>query len=60
MNVDLCFSLIVPLKARRDVQSLVAMSAYYTLCLRVTVICTWTPYPRITVLRGHRVRVLQY
>ena len=38
MNVDLCFSLIVLLKARRDDQSLVPLFAYYTLYLRVTVI----------------------
>jgi len=47
MNVDLCFSLIVPLKARRDDQSLVPVSAYCTLC------------PRVTVMRGYGVRILQ-
>jgi len=40
--------LIVPLKAKRDDQSFVPVSAYYTLC------------PHNTVLRGHRVRVIQY
>ena len=47
MNVDVCFSLIVPLKAMRDDQSLVHMLVYCTLCLCVTVI------------RGHGVHVLQ-
>ena len=41
MNVFNIFCLIVPFKAKRDDQSFVPVSAYYTLC------------PRNTVLRGH-------
>ena len=41
MNVYNIFCLIVPLKAKRDDQSFVPVSAYFTLCLRNT------------VLRGH-------
>ena len=61
INVDLCFSLIVPLKAMIDDQSFVPVSAYYSSCLRITVTCGHCVYllKYMNNIYCKRVRVLQ-